>query len=159
MDVNLQRLLDEDAIRRITAFYSDAVSRLDAARAASIYTEDGEVEIVGTITVGRATIEEGMRQSFSAFDVLQLVAHGGVIDLDGNQARACWSTVELGIRRGSQSLNVILGRYDDVLVRKTEGWRFLRRTFTLAGRTQLDTTKLQLNPSFFSSVLAGVHRL
>lgn len=155
MDQDLQRLVDENAIRQLTAFYSDAVTRLDATKAASIYTEDGCVVIAGAETRGRDAIEEGMRQSFSAFQLLQLIAHGGWIELDGDRANARWSTVELAIRRGSEHLNVIFGRYEDLLVRRPSGWRFKRRSFTLAGRTQLETAKLQMNPAFFTSLLAG----
>jgi ketosteroid isomerase-like protein len=78
---------DEQAIRRLVAYYSDAVTHLDARRAASIYTEDGCVSIAGIETVGRAAIEEGMRESFSAFDLLQLIAHGGLIDVAGDRRR------------------------------------------------------------------------
>jgi ketosteroid isomerase-like protein len=152
MDPVLQRLADEDAIRRITDFYSDAITRLDATRAASIYTEDGVVDIVGNQTSGRDAIEAGMRQSFAAFDLLRMIAHGGLIDVNGDTAQARWSTIELGIRRGSSAMNVIFGRYDDALVRRSDGWRFRQRTFTLAGRTQIDTAKLQLNPAFLTGV-------
>jgi hypothetical protein len=146
-----QRLVDEAAIRRLTASYSDAVTHLDAFRAASIYMENGEVVIAGTRTTGRAAIEEGMRKSFVAFELLQLIAHGGLINVDGNLAQARWSTIELAIRRGSKDLNIIFGRYEDELVRETDSWRFGRRTFTLAGRTQVETAKLQFNPAFFTS--------
>jgi ketosteroid isomerase-like protein len=154
-DTRLQRLEDEAAIRQLTAFYSDAVSHLDAPRAASIYAPDGCVSIAGNEICGRAAIAEGMRQSFAAFALLQLIAHGGLVEVAGDMASARWSTIELGVRRGASALNVIFGRYEDRLVRLPEGWRFARRTFTLAGRTQLDTTKFQHNPEFFTSLLAG----
>lgn len=153
-DIHLERLADEGAIRQLTAVYSDAVTHLDAARGASVYTEDGCVSIAGQETVGRAAIEDGMRQSFSAFRLLQLVAHGGIIHLDGDEAQARWSTLELTVRTGSEHLNIIFGRYEDQLVRCAAGWRFRRRTFTLAGRLQLSTAKLQTNPDVFTSPLS-----
>jgi ketosteroid isomerase-like protein len=159
MDPILQRLVDEDAIRRITDFYSDAITHLDAARAASIYTEDGIVEIVGHRTSGRDAIEAGMRQSFAAFELLRMIAHGGIIEVDGDSARARWSTIEVGLRRGSSAMHVIFGRYEDALVRRPDGqpygWRFRQRSFTLAGRTQIDTAKLQLNPDFYTALSSG----
>ncbi len=154
-DSDLQRLMDENAIRQVTAFYSDAVTHLDAARAASIYTEDGCVAIAGQETAGRAAIEDGMRRSFSAFSLLQLIAHGGLIQVAGDEAEARWSTVELTVRRDAADLNVIFGRYEDSLVRLPSGWRFRRRVFTLAGRTQIQTAKLQIDPSFFTNLLLG----
>jgi ketosteroid isomerase-like protein len=153
MNPDLDVLADDGAIRRLTAYYSDAVTHLDATRAASIYTEDGVVEIVGNRTAGRAAIEDGMRQSFAAFELLQLIEHGGIVTVEGDTAKARWSTVELGIRRGSTYVSVIFGRYEDELVRRDDDWRFKRRVFTMAGRTQIETAKLQLNPAFFTSAL------
>ncbi len=148
----LTRLEDESAIRRLVAFYSDAVAHLDPARAASIYAEDGSVSIAGSEIAGRPAIEEEMRQTFSAFELLQLIAHGGLLAIEGDRATARWSTIELGVRRGSKALNCVFGRYDDELVRLPEGWRFKKRSFTLAGRTLLETAKLQLNSGFASAL-------
>jgi uncharacterized protein (TIGR02246 family) len=154
-DPELRRLTDDDAIRRLTASYSNAVARCDARRAASIYVEDGRVSIAGRETIGRLAIEEGMRQSFAAFSLLQMIAHGGLIRVDGDEADASWSTTELAIRRGSDTLDIIFGRYEDRLVRSAEGWRFARRVFTLAGRTQVDTIKSQINQDFFVAISSG----
>jgi uncharacterized protein (TIGR02246 family) len=144
-------MIDENAIRRVTALYSDAVTHLDAGRAASIYTDDGSVVIAGNEITGRDAIERGMRKSFAAFQLLQLIAHGGLITIDGDVAQARWSTIELTVRRDAKTLNVVFGRYEDLLVRQDMGWRFRRRQFSLAGRTQMETTKLQTDPAFFAS--------
>jgi len=153
-DGELIRIRDEQAIRRLVALYSDAVTHLDAARAASIYAADGCVSIAGNEIVGRPAIEEGMRQTFASFALLQLIAHGGLIAVEGDRARARWSTIELAVRRDSTDLNCIFGRYEDELVRLPEGWRFRKRSFTLAGRALLDTVKLQLNSGFASAAAA-----
>lgn len=144
---------DEQAIRRLVSAYGDAVSHCDAARAAATYAPAGAVSIVGNETKGRAAIEEGMRASFAAFDVLQLIAHGGLIAVEGDCASARWSTIELGLRRGKPDLHCIFGRYEDELVRLPEGWRFARRTFTLAGRTLIETSKVEVNPDFVRSLI------
>ncbi|MDE2404771.1 MAG: nuclear transport factor 2 family protein [Sphingomonadales bacterium] len=154
-DPALQRLLDEQAIRALAAAYSDAVTHLDPVAAAAVYAEDGVVEIVGNAIAGRAAIQAGMRDSFAAFSLLQLIEHGGVVTFDGDRAQARWSTVELAVRQGQQALNVIFGRYEDELVRTPEGWRFARRRFTLAGRTQVETAKFQFNPAFFGPAFFG----
>ena len=142
---------DDAAIRRLVAYYSDAVTHLDAARAASVYADDGCVSIAGADLYGRAAIEEGMRQSFSAFALLQLIAHGGLIEVDGDQATGRWSTLELTVRWDATDMSCIFGCYDDQMVRLPEGWRFSKRSFTMAGRTLLPTAKLQLNPDFGSA--------
>jgi uncharacterized protein (TIGR02246 family) len=150
MTADLQTLSDENAIRQLTAGYSDAVTHLDAPRAAAIYAEDGSVAIAGNVIAGRHAIEAGMRASFAEFDLLQLIAHGGLIAVTGDTAQARWSTIELTIRRHAKTLNVIFGRYEDRLVRQEVGWRFQHRRFTMAGRTQIDVAKVQLNPQFFA---------
>ena len=139
---------DEAAIRRLVAFYSDAITHLDPARAASVYAEDGCVSIMGAELQGRAAIEQGMRESFSAFSMLQMIAHGGLIEVDGDTAKARWSTIELMVRRGASEMGCIFGQYEDELVRLAEGWRFAKRSFTMAGRTLLPATKVQLNEAF-----------
>lgn len=149
-----RRLADEPAIRSLAAAYSDAVTHLDAARAASVYAEDGCVSISGSELSGRTAIEAGMRQSFAAFDLLQLIEHGGVVAVDGDTAQARWSTIELTVKRGSKDLGVIFGRYEDQLVRLPLGWRFRRRSFTMAGRMQFEANKIQLDPSFFQGLAA-----
>ena len=152
---DLQNLFDENAIRGLIASYSDAVTHLDATRAAAIFTEDGIVSVVGVETAGRATIEEGIGQSFAAFAMLQLVAHGGMIALNGDRATARWSVVEIGVRKGAQDLNVMLGRYEDQLVRTAEGWRCARRSYTLAGRSLIEAKKFQANPDFLTGLLVA----
>lgn len=149
MDERLRRLIDESEIRDLIAAYSDAVTHLDAARAAAVYAEDGCVVIMGRETRGRAAIEQGMRDSFAAFELLQLIAHGPRISICGDEAEARWSTIELTIRRGSRQLGVVFGRYDDALVREDSAWRFRRREFTMAGRTLADAEKLQIFEDFW----------
>jgi ketosteroid isomerase-like protein len=146
------RLADEAAIRRLVATYSDAVAHRDADRAASIYAEDGVVSIMGNALHGRAAIAEGMRQSFSAFSLIQMIAHGGLIDVHGDTARGRWPTIELTVKEGDQALSCIFGRYEDELVRLPEGWRFRKRTFSMAGRTLLDAAKVQLIPGFVDAL-------
>jgi SnoaL-like protein len=142
------RISDDTEIRRLVAFYSDCVTHLDAARAATVYADDGCVSVIGNEVHGRAAIEEGLRQTFSAFVLLQLIAHDGLIDVDGNRATGRWSTIELAVRRGATDMSCIFGRYEDEMVRLPEGWRFSRRSFAMAGRTLVPTAKLQLDPNF-----------
>lgn len=148
-DPALQRLLDENAIRALVAQYSDAITHLDPVAAAATYAEDGSVSVVGMVTTGRAAIEAGMRETFAQFEALQLIAHGGILAVELPRAAARWSTLEIGVRKDSSDLHYILGQYDDELVKQGENWRFMGRTFSLAGRARVTPEKLQLNPAFF----------
>jgi uncharacterized protein (TIGR02246 family) len=147
MTANSQ-LEDEAAIRRLVAFYSDAVGKRDADKAASIYVDDGVVVIDGNKLEGRAAIAEGMRQTFAAYSHLHMLAHGPLIDIDGDRAKARWSTIEFAVRTGATGLSVIFGAYEDQLVRVSGGWRFKQRTFHLATRAMVDTEKLKFHPEF-----------
>jgi uncharacterized protein (TIGR02246 family) len=147
---------DQAAIRALASAYSDAVTHLDPARAASVYAEDGSVSISGAELCGRGAIEAGMRQSFAAFDLLQLIEHAGVVAVQGNTAQARWSTIELTVKKGAKDLGVIFGRYEDELVRLPAGWRFQRRSFTMAGRMQFQADKIQFDPAFFQGLAANL---
>ena len=69
---------------------------------------------------------------------------------------ARWSTIELTVRRGSDRLNTVLGRYEDELAREADGWRFRRRRFTLAGRARIAAEAMQIEPGFAAlGALAG----
>ena len=155
-DPLLQRLADEADIRRLTARYSDAVALLDPVGAAAVYAADGRVIIGEHELKGRPAIEAGMRDTFAQFALLRLVEHGGLIEVDGDRASARWSTLELTVRSGADMLNVILGRYDDELLRLPDGWRFGRRRFTLAGRMQIGLDKLQTHPEFLAGLGASL---
>jgi hypothetical protein len=78
-----------------------------------------------------------------------------VVEVNGDTARARWSTIELTIKRGAKDLGIIFGRYEDELVRLAAGWRFKRRSFTMGGRTQIETEKVQVNPEFFKHLAAN----
>jgi uncharacterized protein (TIGR02246 family) len=146
------RLADEAAIRRLMATYCDAVAHRDPERASGVYAEDGVANIVGNVLHGRAAICEGMRGSFGAMALIQMIAHGGLIEVDGDTARARWPTIELTVKHGDTGMSCVFGRYEDEMVRLPEGWRFSRRTFTMAGRTMMESSKLQILPGFVDAL-------
>ena len=95
---------------------------------------------------------QGMRETFAAFELLQIIAHAPRIRLDGDTAQARWSTVELTVRKGADRFGVIMGRYEDRLVREGGVWRFAERVFTMAGRVLMPIDKLQTHAAFFGAV-------
>jgi hypothetical protein len=76
---------DEQAIRTLTASYTDAINRMDIDDIAHVYDDDA--------------------------------------------ARARWQITEFQILNDGQP-RFIAGRYEDEYVRRSEGWKFGRRTFT-----------------------------
>jgi hypothetical protein len=67
---------------------------------------------------------------------MQLV-HSGVVQIDGDRARARWQITELQITIDGQS-RFVAGRYEDEHVRRDDGWKFARRTFTARYLGDLD---------------------
>lgn len=154
-DTALQLLIDERDIHNLVSAYSQAVSRLDPVAAAALFVTDGTLDVVGNKLCTRAIIEDGMRQTFAQFDMLQMLFHAPCFVVQVDTAQASWSTAEFAIRKDGEALNAIFGRYEDDLVRAPDGWLFSRRTFTMAARVQLDAAKLQKNPEFLRDPLAA----
>lgn len=130
MNDQLRALADELAIRNVTAAYTDAINRLDAAEATVAYADDGALDMMDRPTVvGRTAITDVLRATVAKYQIVTQLMHSGVVRLDGDQARARWQVTEFqvsheGIRR------FVIGRYEDSLVRLPEGWRFSHRRFT-----------------------------
>jgi hypothetical protein len=56
------------------------------------------------------------------------MTHTGVIDIDGDRAKARFAIREHG--RGEATFYDNLAVYDDELVRQSDGWRFRRRSYS-----------------------------
>ena len=151
-DITLDRLLAEHGIRRLISSYCDAVGRLDAASAARLFAPDARVRIADFAElVGRDAIAEGLRQSFAATDFLHQRCGTGLIDVEGNSARARLSVFEVNRKPNQDALGMIFGFYEDEYARLDEGWRFFRRRYTLQLRALLPASKIQQVADFIPS--------
>jgi hypothetical protein len=141
-------LADENAIRRLTAFYCDAVAHQDPDRAASVYAEDGTLGVHGTEEriVGRKAIADTFRHTFATFSFMQQVAHAGLVDVAGGRATARWSIIEINRRLNEDALSVLFGAYEDELTKLDAGWRFSKRTIRVRTRTLIPISKFKLMP-------------
>jgi hypothetical protein len=123
-------LSDDLAIRNLAAAYSHAVARLDGEAAAAVYAEDGVLSaFFGPEIVGRAQIAEALRLTLAPLDFIIQTCAAGLIDIQGDRARASWSVTEWYRTRGEGALGCCFGLYEDQLARGPEGWRFARRRF------------------------------
>jgi len=123
-------LHDEMAIRNLAAAYSHAVMRCDGNAAAEVYAEDGElIAFNAPAIVGRKAIAQAFCQTFEPLEFIVQTCTAGLIDIDGDAARASWSVMEWMRHRGKEDLGVCMGVYEDILRRTPDGWRFTRRTF------------------------------
>lgn len=149
---SLATLAAENAIRRLISLYCDAVARGDPDSIAMLFTPDARVRIAHLPErVGREEIVEGLRQTMAAFSYLHQKCDTGLIDVDGDVARARLGVVEFNRSNGADSLNMIFGFYEDELMLLGEGWRFHRRRFTIRYRTVLPASEIQQFPEFLSA--------
>jgi ketosteroid isomerase-like protein len=145
----LTTLVAERAIRRLISLYCGAVSRHDPDAIAELFAPDARVTIAHLPErVGREAIVEGFRATLAAFSYLHQKCDTGLIDVDGDTARAQLDVVELNRAVGADSFNMIFGTYEDEFRRREEGWRFACRRFTLQFRAVLPAAQLQELPGF-----------
>jgi hypothetical protein len=148
----LETLVAERGIRRLVSSYCDAVGRLDAASAARLFAPDARVKIAGfPELVGRDAIAEGLRQSFAATGFLYQQCDTGLIDVDGDRARARLSVFEVNRKPNQDALGIIFGFYEDEYALLDERWCFLRRRYTLQLRGLVPTSKMQQLADFIPS--------
>jgi len=127
-------IADELAIRRLTAAFSDAVSRRDRAAFEALWAPDGRWLVPGLEeTVGPAAAAEQLLRLVEPFEFLLQLLHEGQVWVDETGGRARWYIVEHGRTKEGQGVHYV-GVYQDRHVRTDGGWRFARRHFELLYR-------------------------
>jgi ketosteroid isomerase-like protein len=140
----LATLAAERAIRRLISLYCDAVRRGDPDAIGELFTPDARVRIAELPErVGRQEIVEGLRRTMAGFSYLHQTCDTGLIDVEGELARARHGVIEANRPNGAEALNVIFGAYEDEYRLSEAGWRFHRRRFGLQFRVQLAAAELQ----------------
>ena len=144
-DALLAGLEAESAIRRLVALYCDAVNRRDADSAGALFAPDAAIQIADFPGIaGAEAIRDGMRQTFAYHAFLRQQCDTGLIDVEGDRARARLSVFEASHRTGEEGVSLIFGFYEDEYVRLAAGWRFWRRRYTMQFRSWVPVNKLQL---------------
>jgi ketosteroid isomerase-like protein len=117
------------AINHLAAAYADAVSRGDIAEACLTYAEDGELHSPTTEPArGRAAVIETVTRTCSTLEFVFQTVHQGLVQVDGDNARARFPITEWARRASDARPIQFLGVYEDECVRTNDGWRFSRRT-------------------------------
>ena len=121
---------DELAIRSLTAAYTDAINRSAIDDIGPVYDDEAVFTMMDRPSVvGRDAILEVLRATVVRYQLIMQLIHSGVVQLDGDTARARWQVTELQIFLDGTP-RFVAGRYEDDLVRRPDGWKFVRRTFT-----------------------------
>lgn len=129
-NIVLQQLSDKQEIQQLANAYSHAVMRLDGVAAAQVYADNGVLSAFrGPDIIGRAAIADALVMTLEPLRFLSQTCAAGMIEINGDTARASWSVSELLQHKDKEPLSCCFGNYDDDLVRTPDGWRFARRRF------------------------------
>jgi hypothetical protein len=129
IEAAVRELADREAIRELAHHYAHCVWQKQAAAAADLFSEDGEMDTGdGSVIRGRKAIFESYQQMLTASDFYPFV-HNHLISLRGENATGtCY--LDLRATIGGESL-VGSGYYDDEYVRVDGSWRFRTRRLTM----------------------------
>lgn len=131
---------DEAAIRALTARFTDAVNRRHPAELAALFEEEGVWVVPGFgDTTGRQAIAGLLADLLGRFTFLVQMLHSGVVEVDGDKARARWYLSEFAATEDGSGWRFV-GVYQDDHVRVEEGWLFERRRFDFLYRGPADAS-------------------
>jgi hypothetical protein len=132
-DELVREVAAREAIRDLSARYSDCVWRKDLDGLVSLFTEDGTFVVEGleveAISRGRAKLRKVYEKAIAELDP-RLFIHGHVVDLLGGSRATgrCYVEVfsaKLGMQR------VGLGYYEDEYAKVGDKWKFASRRYFL----------------------------
>ncbi|HLN06202.1 MAG TPA: nuclear transport factor 2 family protein [Acidimicrobiales bacterium] len=132
-------LANELAIRDLAARFSDAVNRKHGGDLAGLFTSDGRWDVPGIPeTIGPDAIRERFEGLVGQFPFLVQLLQSGVVEIEGDTARARWYLTEHARDAEGQGA-LFIGTYHDDLVLTGSGWRFAERRFRFLyrGRDEL----------------------
>ncbi|MEO6124686.1 MAG: nuclear transport factor 2 family protein [Ilumatobacteraceae bacterium] len=124
----MQQLADRLAIADLNHRFADAITRMDVAACASMFTEDAEIVVTNWDTfAGRDEILRSLRELLSGWRGIVFTNHSGVAEIDGDAATGQWYIREFGIKFDEEF--DISGVYHDTY-RRTDGrWQFSSRRY------------------------------
>jgi hypothetical protein len=126
---NAKEVCDIQAITQLAVAYADAVSRGDVAEACQTYAENGELHSPTTEpAIGRRAVIQTVTATTSGLEFVFQCVHQGLVQIDGDKARARFPITEWARRAADARPIQFLGIYEDECIRTQKGWRFSRRT-------------------------------
>jgi 3-phenylpropionate/cinnamic acid dioxygenase small subunit len=117
---------DKEAIRELLHRYCFCMDEGRFAELAALFTEDGEWIAPYRSVKGPADIAAWLQQSVPPQPQRMHYVMNSIIDCDGTRATAR-SNYLVMVEGTEGPVPSVCGSYDDVLVKRPEGWRFLRR--------------------------------
>jgi hypothetical protein len=136
LEAEIKRVVDERAIERLLLSYNRCHDDRLTKDLVALFTSDARLKAMGKDIVGQEELAKffGPQPETPPRATGQHLLSNVLIDVDGDQARAV-SDYTFVRRDASGVTSVVLaGRYLDVLVRTSAGWRFKDRQATSLGR-------------------------
>jgi uncharacterized protein (TIGR02246 family) len=137
-------LQDRQDIIDLAWAYSAAASRRDGDSMAKLFTRDGRLGGIAAL-VGQGDKDLVGREAIAQFfaplykETIELVHHLSQVvglEITADRATATTMIVEYARPKGGNLL-LVLGQYEDEIVRVQDGWRFARRTLQTKLFTQV----------------------
>jgi uncharacterized protein (TIGR02246 family) len=130
----LQRLIDENAIRNLSMRYAHCVDRLDMDGLAALFTEDGAITGSGVDLKGRRQIAKIADTMRANFDRTYHTTHNHLVTVDGDRAEGEVLSASHHLKAqddGRTSDLIMTITYFDAYVRQGGAWLFERRRVDL----------------------------
>ncbi len=132
-EADLQRLLDEAALRRTAELYAQGADRRDKVTWAAITTEDCVIEAPGIILRGQREIVSALDFMAKLYVATQHRVSNQLVTLEGDRARGetYGMADHLSVAEGGRTLLTWAIRYQDRWRREDGQWRFEHRFLIL----------------------------
>jgi len=109
----------------------------DAAKVASLFTEDGVWGGGGSDQVGRERIERWIVKYGHTAKMSLHIAMNSKVEVDGDRAQGSWNGLIPIVTPAGEAMWVG-GRYECTFLRGDDGWKFTRMNFFTAFQTPYD---------------------
>lgn len=110
------------------AYYRD---RPDAEGFAGVFTEDGELTVLGQTFVGRQALIERLKDAHKGPSFRHLMSTIRIFPIDAQRARGVSYATVYSAPAGESEVNgfAAMGEYHDEFVLTAQGWRIAKREF------------------------------
>ena len=136
---------DRQAINDLISLYGDAVTRQDAKTWRSLWTQDAEWNLGGTIASGKQDIGDMWENAIAGFPFSVHVAYPAGLVVDGDSGRGRWYISEI-LRGAEGPAALVFGVYTDRYQKEAGQWLFSYRRFDLMARLPLPEEGMTLVP-------------
>ena len=120
---------DRLAIAEVTHRYCWALDSKQFELLDDVFLADASAELLSPLLEGRDAIRDRIRTALTSFDATQHTVTNHMVTVDGDRATCRCYLHAQHVRTGTAGgdLFVIAGRYEDELMRTSNGWRIVFR--------------------------------